>query len=435
MAGLDKNPEVRQLIIESYASFLQVILESRLFSAISTSGNGSSSSTHGPQSPAFNLVLGNSGSIKDKMGPWSRGVWEPMVIDILYLKRVFRGMVGQNMVQNVRKLAAQGSLKVALEVSGSEQAIFLERWTVEFVQHTGASSIKIERELGLSMERAVIGRYWRLAQKNKYKVIPLMINERFGTVGGEYEAVCINVEKNISILLRSLYSTTRLLPAHNLSRLLTTTGKCKSRLAYRVTTADSLPLPESDKKNMTSFCFPLADCHFGHLRITVAYRRTVPMEEQKVHSLPPQVIMDYVGKHQLKQLPGEKIGHVHSLPSAWRLSSFKASNRELHQPLIKERASKDGQTKENQTFDCPFAINEEVHDRQEAANLYSVKSNVGMQGIGPQEDPSLRSLMAMLRLTRHNQFLSCGPTKTATDALKELKLYIDLKNNFLSKCT
>ncbi|MCO5604570.1 hypothetical protein L7F22_058738 [Adiantum nelumboides] len=339
MAGLDKNPEVRQLIIESYASFLQVILESRLSSTISTSGNGSSSSTHRPRSPAFNLVLGNSGSIKDKMGRWSRGVWEPMVIDILYLRRGFKGKFGQNMVQNVRKLAAQGSLKVALEVSGSEQAIFLERWTVEFVQHTGASSIKMEREPGLSMERAFIGRYWRLTQKSKYKVIPLMINERFGTVGGGYdhEAVCINVEKNISILLRSLYSTARLLPAHNLSRLLTTTGKCKSRLAYRVMTAASSPLPESDKKNMTSFCFPLADCHFGHLRITVAYRRTVPMEEQKVHSLPPQVIMDYVGKHQLKQLPGEKIGHVHSLPSAWRLSSFKASNRELHQPLTKER--------------------------------------------------------------------------------------------------
>ncbi|KAI5074321.1 hypothetical protein GOP47_0010282 [Adiantum capillus-veneris] len=443
-----RNPEVRQLITESYARFMQVILESRLSTSAPISGDGTaSSSAHRPQGSAFNLVLGKSGPMTDKMEPWSRGVWEPMVIDIWYLRQGRKSVVGQKLVKNVNNLAVPGSLKIALEASSSETALLLERWTVEFVPCNGMSSSKMEREPGLFMEKGIIGRYWRAAQNSKYKVIPLRINETFrALIKDEHEAIRIDVEKNLSILLRSLYSTARLLPAHNFTRVLSTRGKHRSRLAYRVSTIPP-PFLESDKKDMAPFHFLHTDCHCGHFRVSVAYRRTVPMEEQNSPALPPNIILDYVGqvgKHQLKQLPGENIGHVQSLPSARCHSSFKASNLELQQPATKERALKEGQswaiipTNKNQTFDFPFAINEEIHDRKETDKSLSAKSDVGARGKGPQaDDPTLGSLLAMLRpleplrCTRENLFLSPDPKKTAADALKELKMYINFKDDLL----
>ncbi|MCO5608587.1 hypothetical protein L7F22_062800 [Adiantum nelumboides] len=330
MAASERNPEVRQLITESYARSMQVILESRLSSSVLTSGVGSaSSSSHRLQGHVLNLVLGKFGPMTDNMEPWSRGVWEPMIIDILYLQHGGKGAAGQKLVKNITKLDSQSSLKIVLEASSLETAILLERWTVEFVHCNGASSSKMEREPG------IFGRYWRAAHNNKYRVMPLGISERLSK--DEHEDIRIEIERNLSILLRSLYSTARLLPAHNLSRLSSTTGKCRFKVTSRVLTTPP-PFPASDKKDMTLFCFPPVDCHCGEFRTTVTYRRTVPMEEQKTSSLPPHIILDYVGqvdKRQLNQLPGQKIGHVHSLPSARCLSSFKASK--LQQLETKER--------------------------------------------------------------------------------------------------
>lgn len=443
MEGLARDPELSKLLTEFYARLMQLILESRLPSPACRDGSASTSAHR----PAFNLVLGKFASMTDKVvEPWCSNVREPVAIEIFYLRHGVKGAVPQ--VQNVKERKEQASLKIALE--GSELAILLERWTVEFVQPDGGSSSKAKREPGFYLENGILGRYLRGAQNNKYRATSWRDIQRAAVIGkDEHVAMRMYLEKNLAIQLRSLYCTARLLPAHNLSKLLSTTGKgkSKSKLAYRVLTSPS-PLSESDKKDMTVFRFPPLDCCSGHLRMSVAYRRTIPMEERKVSSLPPQLIDDYVGK--VANHTRERIGHVHSLPSAWCLSSFKPSNLQLHQPASKERALKEGKSwalvqprdfslNENETLDCPFAINEEIHNRKDGTKLLSVKSDIGIHERGRQEDASVLAMLMRpsepLRRTRESLFFSPEPKKTASDALKELKLYIDMKDNLISKRT
>eukprot|EP00250_Pteridium_aquilinum_P019437 c24430_g1_i1 orf=675-2102(+) len=475
MAGSSKDPHLNQLITEFYTRSIQVILESRLPACMPASSHHEDGSTftsaHRAKRHTFNIVLGKFGQVMDRMEPWCRGVQEPMVIDIFYLKRgqnrVFegksRGMEqgGQKMVQGAGNLAKQGSTGIALAASGLEHPILLERWTMEFSQHNSRSSGLKERETDLQTQKGAVSQHLRGTQNYKSRFVSSSDNQQCGALAkGKSAANRISLDAKMAILLRSMYSTTRLLPAQNLFRLLSTTGNGKFKLSYKVSAWLS-PLSDHTKKDMTHFCFTPVECHGGRLCISVTYRRTIPAVEHEMSSITPQIIPDYVGRAASLQLPIGKIEHLHSLPtSAHRLSSFKFYNLQQHQASNKEVAAKEGQCwvpvhpnavsmgcgdfslVQDEDLECPFAINDERHDRMERPRLRSAKSDSGGYGTNVTEvleGGPLASVMALLRpaesLSRaqhDNALFYSEPKKTATDALKELKMYIDFRDALLN---
>lgn len=447
MAGSSKDPRWNQLATEFYARFMQVILESRIpaFMPASSHCEDGSTSTSGrrAQGPAFNITLGKFGAIIDRMEPWCKGVQDPMVIDILFSKRgnnrAMEGL-GQKMVQGAGEYLAQAPTGIAFAASGFEQPVLLERWTVEFLQHHS------RRETDVQFQKGMIGQHLRGNYKSR---VGSLGDNRRGEFSGKSEtAAAYNaVEKNMAILLRSVYCTARLLPAQNLFRLLSTSHKSKFKLSYKVTASPS-PLRGCNSKDMTDVCFTAIEIHGGHIRVSVTHRRKNPSPEHEIYTLCPQIITDYVGRAASlpsNQLPTERTGQLHSLPSSTqRLSSFKFDNLQLHGLPNKEVVMReldhthtvsmgcgDFSLVDDEGFECPFAINDEQYDnRMESAKLRSVTSDSGRYGRTQVPGGPLEAFLAFQRPAAPLSG-AYQPKKDVANSLKELKMYIDFKDCLL----
>ncbi|KAK1273761.1 hypothetical protein QJS04_geneDACA013197 [Acorus gramineus] len=103
--------------------------------------------------------------------------------------------------------------------------------------------------------------------------------------------------KKSIVLLRLLYASLRLLPAHRLHRRLIgpSIGTPDLDVSYRVSTFGE-PLSRDDEDSMRTHALSPVETPSGHLSVSVLYRPSLSDLDGAVSvPLPPQIITDYVG--------------------------------------------------------------------------------------------------------------------------------------------
>lgn len=443
MAGSSRDSQMNHLHTEFHARFVQVILESRIpefMPSSSHSEEGSAPTLSGNiRVPAFNLVLGKSGAT---MEPWCQGIQNPIVIDVMCSRRG-NDRVVEGLVQKVGRGA--GNLfdivpaGLAFAKSGPEQPILLERWTVESRPYRPQNLGKVERDSSLQAQKEMFGlRSDKLGFGSAEYFHSSGLREK-----NESAAAYHVVEKKMAILLRSTYSAARLLPAQKLVRAF---AYSKFKMLFKVTTS---PLG-SHSKDMNHILFTPIRTHHGHLQVSVGYRQKIPSTEHETYALWPQIIPDYVSRAtslQLKKLAADKARQAQSPVSTQRLSSFKFENLHLHRGPKKEAGARNldhaltvsvGGSKFffAEDVEFPFDIlREQCDNRMEKPKLRSVKSD--MEGYGklltrvPEGTGGPSEVYQAFQTPAAPLSGSHQPKKDAANALKELKMYIDLKDHLL----
>ncbi|XP_050231674.1 autophagy-related protein 13a-like [Mercurialis annua] len=102
--------------------------------------------------------------------------------------------------------------------------------------------------------------------------------------------------KKSIILLRTLFSHTRLLPAFRIFRQLSSsTQTCNFDLIYKVSSFCD-PFSRSDQDRMKEYSFVPVEAHPGHLSISLTYLPSLShFNLQSLATFPPKIITDYVG--------------------------------------------------------------------------------------------------------------------------------------------
>lgn len=183
----------------------------------------------------FSLVLGDRPAALDNLSFWHRNLMDPMIIDII-------------LVQDVPNYLSQPSPR-------AQEETVIERWVVQFD-------------------------YVRTATPQ----------------GGDSSAAYKKTYKKLIILLRSLFSMMRLLPAHRAFRKLCSSSKsCDYDINYKVSSF-SAPFSRSEEELMKQYSFSPVEAHQGCFSISVTYRESLSDFNLETSALfPPQIISDYVG--------------------------------------------------------------------------------------------------------------------------------------------
>ncbi|XP_022874060.1 autophagy-related protein 13a-like [Olea europaea var. sylvestris] len=229
-----ENGRLEQILNQFFLKSLHVILDSRVPAIRPSSRYGEVKKSD----KWFNLVLGDRPSAMDNLSFWNRSFMEPMVIDIILV---------------------QESLKSSLEHSsittlGSEMVTdtVIERWVVQH-EH--------RRSVGHSISEA--------SYKKTYK-------------------------KSI-LLLRSIYSMLRLLPAYKAFRKRGSSQNCVFDINYKVCTY-AVPFSREEDELMKRHNFIPIDTKQGALSVSLTYRKDLSDFIQDAFvSFPSEIITDYVG--------------------------------------------------------------------------------------------------------------------------------------------
>lgn len=102
--------------------------------------------------------------------------------------------------------------------------------------------------------------------------------------------------KKLIILLRSLYSMTKLLPAYKAFKKLCSSQHCDFDINYKVSSF-SAPFSRTEEQLMKHYSFIPIDVQHGRFSLSVAYRENLLSEFNLETSacFPPEIITDYVG--------------------------------------------------------------------------------------------------------------------------------------------
>ncbi|KAD5961192.1 hypothetical protein E3N88_12665 [Mikania micrantha] len=225
-----------QIVSQFLLKSLHIVLESRVPS-IRSNGRGGSLSSGGQVKKSdkwFNLALGERLTPLDCLSFWHRNLMEPMIIDIV-------------LVQDMPDLGQNGS------GYGTLVETVIERWVVQYEYSRTPPSHQLSE-----------------SYKKTYK-------------------------KSI-ILLRSLYTMMRLLPAYRAYRKLSSKGRdCGFDIVYKVSSF-SAPFSRSEEQMMKLYTFVPVEAQHGHLSISVRYRESLSdFNLETSASFPPEIIIDYVG--------------------------------------------------------------------------------------------------------------------------------------------
>lgn len=183
----------------------------------------------------FNLVLGDRPSAMDSLSFWNRSLMEPMVIDIILVQE------------------SQDSLSEHDLATEMLHETVIERWVVQY-EH----------------QRSMAPQIGDAFYKKTYK-------------------------KSI-ILLRSLYSMLRLLPAYKAFRKQQLFKQnCDFEINYKICSFGS-PLSRSEEESMKNYSFIPIDAQQGRLSVSVMYREDLTeFNLDSCVSHPIEIITDYVG--------------------------------------------------------------------------------------------------------------------------------------------
>jgi len=129
-----------------------------------------------------------------------------------------------------------------------------------------------------------------------------------------------NLYKKSTLLLRSLYSTLRLLPAYKVFRELNSSGQIRDfTLAHRVSSFVE-PFTRKEEAEMMKFGFTPVDTSSGRLCISVMYCPLASgVSSEPSTTMSPQVITDYVGSplaDRWRRFPSLPMAGPSSLPSS-----------------------------------------------------------------------------------------------------------------------
>nr|XP_016499880.1 PREDICTED: autophagy-related protein 13a-like [Nicotiana tabacum] len=185
----------------------------------------------------FNLVLGDRPAVLENLNFWHRNLMEPMIIDII-------------LVQEKPSSLSEHSSGTAF--AGAYTETIIERWVVQY-----------------EYLRTMVPQVGESSYKKTYK-------------------------KSI-ILLRSLYSMMRLLPAFKAFRKLSSTQSCDFDIIYKVSSF-SAPFSRVEEELMKHYTFTPVDAQQGRFSISVSYRENLSDFNLEIAaSFPPEIITDYVG--------------------------------------------------------------------------------------------------------------------------------------------
>ncbi|KAL5714955.1 hypothetical protein ACHQM5_016849 [Ranunculus cassubicifolius] len=309
--------KTEQIITEFFSKSLHIILDSRSpvvssrnysgeqFQLSPSSSSSSSSSVRPTRDKWFNLALRECPAALENLDLWRQSNLEPMVVDVVLVKRpgdfdpvCFSpkgGTVKEQFPSNWNPRHEDFMMDMKSEK-------IIERWIVQY-------------EIGKKPK-----------DSNK-------VSKRGGGNSSQ------SLYKKSIILLRSLYTTVRILPAYRLYRDLNSSGQIHSfSLAHRVSSFVE-PFTRREEAEMRQFVFTPVETSCGRLCLSVMYSPAV----SDVNSAPsapmsPQFIPDYVGSrttNPLKRFPSlprtglEPGGSPSSLPFArrhsWSYDGFRNS--------------------------------------------------------------------------------------------------------------
>lgn len=139
--------------------------------------------------------------------------------------------------------------------------------------------------------------------------------------------------KKSIILLRSLYSFLRLLPAHRIFRkLYSCSQNFDFDLIYKVSSFSN-PIPRADEEKMKEFFFIPVEALPGRLYVSLTYRPTLSnFNLEASTALPPKIIIEYVGSPSTdpkRSFPSSEKGlHATSFP----FRGIRPSSTTFHSP-------------------------------------------------------------------------------------------------------
>ncbi|KAI3830893.1 hypothetical protein MKX03_027953 [Papaver bracteatum] len=281
--GTSSEPaKIEQIITEFFAKSLHIILESRTQPCSSSRNNysgeqtllsspsssSSSSSSVRPRDKWFNLALRECPASLENLELWHQSNLEPMVVDVLLFQR---GPV------NFHDDGAEMMKKDKV----------IERWVVKY------ETRKSGRDFGHG-----------------------------GNKRNPPSATSHSLYKKSIILLRSLYLTVRILPAHKLFHELNSSGQILTYgLAHRVSTLVE-PFTRREEVEMKEFVFTPVDTTCGRLCLSVLYSPALSdVNSEPSTPVSPQFIPDYVGSpttDRLKSFPSLPLARFrsHEIPSS-----------------------------------------------------------------------------------------------------------------------
>ncbi|GAA0164509.1 hypothetical protein LIER_20123 [Lithospermum erythrorhizon] len=224
-----------QILSQFLLKSLHIILDSRVPSLRSYSGSGEVKRSD----KWFNLILGDRPAALDNLNFWRRNLMEPMIIDI---------MLVQDQLDSSSEVGSSSSSGL-----GMFKETVVERWVVQY-------------EFFKSMSP--------LVSESHHKKI---------------------YQKSI-ILLRSLHTMMRILPAHKaFQKLLTASQTCEFDINYKVSSFNA-PFSRSEVELMKKYSFTPVETQQGHLLISVTYLENLSdFSLETPASFPPEIITDYVG--------------------------------------------------------------------------------------------------------------------------------------------
>ncbi|XP_077248291.1 autophagy-related protein 13 [Tasmannia lanceolata] len=278
--ALHSNPHselgrTEQIISQFFLKSLHIILESRIPS-LCPHNNQTSISRARKNDKWFNLVLGDRPAALENLNFWQRNVMHPMIIDVIL---IHEGPSFNSSDLDDLYTPSRGMMETVIE-----------RWVVQ------------------------------------YKSLRTPISQ-----SAEGPASYKKMYKKLLIVLRSLYSTLRLLPAFRIYRQLTSSTQTYDfDLSYKVYSFNE-PFSRAEEEEMKQYDFVPVETPFGQLCISTTYRPTLSnLNLERSNSLPPQIITDYVGSpatDRLKVFPDKDI-----FATSFPLRDFRSPSIPFHRP-------------------------------------------------------------------------------------------------------
>ncbi|XP_019462868.1 PREDICTED: autophagy-related protein 13b-like isoform X2 [Lupinus angustifolius] len=304
-----EGAEMEQIITEFFAKSLHIILESRALYVSSRnsfgdqvvsspSSSSSSSSSVRPRDKWFNLALRECPAALENIDLWRQSNLEPIVIDVVLVQRP------------VNWDPASFPPKRVLPRSSSMKERYPFSWNSD------------QEELGIETKSEKIIERWVL-QYESGKTRDSNSNSRRSS-----NISLHTLYKKSTLLLRSLYSTVRLLPAHKIFRELNSSAQIRPfTLVHRISSFIE-PFTRREEAEMLKFGFTPVDTASGRLCLSVMYLPSASeVSSEPTTPMSPQVITDYVGSPLADPLRRFPLIPVTGLPSYGSPSSLPFSRR------------------------------------------------------------------------------------------------------------
>ncbi|KAI9113917.1 hypothetical protein K1719_015168 [Acacia pycnantha] len=254
--------KMEQIINEFFAKSLHIILESRSLyvssrnsscdpTVTSPSSSSSSSPSIRPRNKWFNLALRECPAALENTDLWRQSNLDPIVVDVILMKRQ-----GPASLSPIKDLGRWNADQEELGVEAKSEKI-VERWVLQYESRKA-------RESNSSSRRS--------------------------------SSNSCSLYKKLTLLLRSLYASVRLLPAHKIFRDLNSSGQVLTFTLFHRVSSFAEPFNRKEDAEMLKFGFTPVDTSCGRLCLSVKYRPSVSdVSSEPSTPISPRLITDYVG--------------------------------------------------------------------------------------------------------------------------------------------